>query len=457
MRELKYILVFCLLSFSATVFCLVQAQDYERLGERELSGTARYVGMGGAMTAIGGDPSAVQDNPAGLGVYQRAEVMLTTDFRRTSNRQQSADPYSLRQVTVPQISVVIALPNYDYTSKIVSNNLMFSYNRLKLFTRDLSIRGNGGPSLGALINDVELAYFVETGKPILNIDYPTDAKNVADRFRLVESGYVNNFSVDWAMNIDNRWYVGLGLRVQNSRFSSDGDYYEYFSTINPDGGVYDLQNKTSLIYSGVGFNAAVGLIYRPCQWARVGVSLQSPTVGRLNSYSSGTLSSLTDTLRYSYSPELRTSTRSYHAPLQLSVSAAAQIGQWGLIALQYNYRHGMEFQDLHSLRAGIEVVPILGLYINAGYVFESTFKPADGIVPIDPTLDRQDAYFTHMRHSQYISGAVGYRGQHMIFQLAYQYNWQVMNLFKHQNAPADRIDTDIHKVVFSIAWHRAWP
>ena len=50
----------------------LRAQDVQRLSERQIIGTACFVGMGGAMTAIGGDPSAVLDNPAGLGLYRRS-------------------------------------------------------------------------------------------------------------------------------------------------------------------------------------------------------------------------------------------------------------------------------------------------------------------------------------------------------------------------------------------------
>ena len=74
------------------LFCgllpVVNSQDIQRFSERQIIGTARYVGMGGAMTAIGGDASAVQDNPAGLGLYRRSEVMLTlseTIDRTTQN------------------------------------------------------------------------------------------------------------------------------------------------------------------------------------------------------------------------------------------------------------------------------------------------------------------------------------------------------------------------------------
>lgn len=77
MKPIRHIvLLLCVVSATA-----LSAQDTQRLSEQELTGTARYVGMGGAMTAIGGDPSAVKDNPAGLGLYRRMEVMISFDER----------------------------------------------------------------------------------------------------------------------------------------------------------------------------------------------------------------------------------------------------------------------------------------------------------------------------------------------------------------------------------------
>ena len=77
MKHLFYIVSLC--SLLLVLGSALRAQDIQRFSERQIIGTARYVGMGGAMTAIGGDPSAVQDNPAGLGLYRRSEVMLTLD------------------------------------------------------------------------------------------------------------------------------------------------------------------------------------------------------------------------------------------------------------------------------------------------------------------------------------------------------------------------------------------
>ena len=59
MKHVAYILIVVFWAFCSTL----TAQDVQRFAERQIAGTARYVGMGGAMTAIGGDPSAVLDNP----------------------------------------------------------------------------------------------------------------------------------------------------------------------------------------------------------------------------------------------------------------------------------------------------------------------------------------------------------------------------------------------------------
>ena len=50
-------------------FMPMAAQEtYEnaKLAENDLNGTARYVGMGGAMEALGADISTISTNPAGI-------------------------------------------------------------------------------------------------------------------------------------------------------------------------------------------------------------------------------------------------------------------------------------------------------------------------------------------------------------------------------------------------------
>ena len=46
------------------------AMDAYIVSSQQIKGTARYVSMGGAFTSLGGDPSSIVQNPAGIGVYR---------------------------------------------------------------------------------------------------------------------------------------------------------------------------------------------------------------------------------------------------------------------------------------------------------------------------------------------------------------------------------------------------
>ena len=111
---------------------------------------------------------------------------------------------------------------------------------------------------------------------------------------------------------------------------------------------------------------------------------------------------------------------------------------------------------MHSLRTGLEVIPIPGMYINAGYAYESMFRKQDDVVLLDETLRRQEAYFQFNRWSQYVSAGIGYRGAGVIAQLAYQYRWQSVNLYAHEQSMdcPYPVHTDTHRIVFTIGWHR---
>ena len=53
--------------------------DATNIASKDLSGTARFVGMGGAMGALGGDISTIGTNPAGIGIY--SSIFRLFDYR----------------------------------------------------------------------------------------------------------------------------------------------------------------------------------------------------------------------------------------------------------------------------------------------------------------------------------------------------------------------------------------
>lgn len=71
----KVIVTACTLLAMATASAQ-NAYDAEKLLGNDLNGTARFVGMGGAMGALGGDISVMSSNPAGIGIF----VVMTCPF-----------------------------------------------------------------------------------------------------------------------------------------------------------------------------------------------------------------------------------------------------------------------------------------------------------------------------------------------------------------------------------------
>ena len=60
----------------------VDALRYSRIG---VGGSARYMGMGGAMGALGGDVSCATTNPGALGIFRRGEMLYSGGFHFTYN------------------------------------------------------------------------------------------------------------------------------------------------------------------------------------------------------------------------------------------------------------------------------------------------------------------------------------------------------------------------------------
>ena len=67
MNNLKHIFFASMLMASMTAAAQETYQD-AKLAAPQLTGTARYVGMGGAMEALGADISTISSNPAGVGL-----------------------------------------------------------------------------------------------------------------------------------------------------------------------------------------------------------------------------------------------------------------------------------------------------------------------------------------------------------------------------------------------------
>lgn len=434
-------------------------------------GTARYVGMGGAMTAIGGDPTAVMDNPAGLGLYRRNEIAMTID--ETIDRTQqldSRDSYQRERFMVPNVAGIMAWGSPNKQRGMIFNNFMFSYNRLASFNRDIVTQGtqlgmvqticnitNGLPESNfdqdKVWEDTKIAWLSILGYETYLINPTTnDQWTPVDNFTngslsISESGNYDQYTFSWASNINNQWYVGLSLNVPTLSYTKNISILET-NRIN------SAELKSMYYVSGVGVSGSIGLIYRPIRSLRIGASFHTPTVLGLSVQTEGDMYSTVDNLQYeTLTPASGVQTSEIVSPLRTSFSVAGQIGNEALISLQYDYAHSAYMEDLHTLRIGAEAQAYRGLFFNAGYVYESLFLREDPIWMLAYNEIRTDMDYRYTANTQYASLGMGYRGDLVVAQMAYQYGWQTLHQYasEMQMTPM-QVATHTHRIVATLAW-----
>ena len=71
---MKKHILFAAMSLATLPMTAQETYENAKLLGEDLNGTARYVGMGGAMEALGADISTISSNPAGIGLFRRSAV-----------------------------------------------------------------------------------------------------------------------------------------------------------------------------------------------------------------------------------------------------------------------------------------------------------------------------------------------------------------------------------------------
>ena len=469
---MKKILLILLLAYGLSP--IAKSQDVQRFAQRSTMGSARYVGMGGAMTAIGGDPSAAMDNPAGLGLYRRSEISITIDETIDHTQQVgSNDVYQRTRFAAPQLSAIWAWGKANKQRGLVFNNFMFSYHRLANFNRDVVVQGGGMgmvPTICNITNDmggvseenlqnrpwdnVEIGWLSILGKeaylidPIEKNQWQPAVHFTNGLLSISETGTSDQYTLSWASNINNQWYIGIGLNVPTINYTKHTSLQESNKSNS-------AELKSMFHVSGVGVSGSFGLIYRPIQALRIGASLQTPTVMNLSRQTTGDMYSTIAGQRYEIlTPESGVMDINIASPLRTSVSIAGQIGKIGLIAVQYDYAHSKEMEDMHTLRIGAEAQAYRGLFFNAGYVYESSFmREEEPKWLLGYNEIRTDMDYRYTAATQYASAGIGYRCDKVVAQLAYQYSWQTIHQYasEEQTLPF-HVDTRTHRIVATLAW-----
>lgn len=310
------------------------------LTDRDLNGTARFVGMGGAMGALGGDLSTIGVNPAGLGVFRSYEAAVSFGLSSYGNEAK----YAGKEFTSDKFrgdfnsaGVVIAT-KIGNTTPLRYVNFGINYQRVKSFHRDIQMNGelNGFTQTSLMANQAAgihnwkdsytnpeigwlsaLAYdgylitdlisqpdldkllqanpnfnnykpYMDGDKQVTNLkgdkmyytpgDYVGMYSGGFADFRSQERGGIDRFDFNVAFNLSDRVYLGMTIGA----YTVDYDKYSYYSENFGLGEGYDLQTWSSV--EGSGFDLKFGTIIRPFEYSplRIGLAVHTPTFFNLD-------------------------------------------------------------------------------------------------------------------------------------------------------------------------------
>ena len=364
------------------------AIDGFRFSQSDLKGTARYMSMGGAFGALGGDLSSISTNPAGIGVYRRNELGITMDIDIQNSTSEAQGLSNSQSQTKVLLNNVGGVASWNLASSVMPNlNIGFTYNRAASFNaRYVGSIGTLSNSLtnyiagisnneGVTVPDVEAVFDTDGyvsfdpynpndggfAAPWLSIlgynSYfisPTGDDDQPDwigqwgantsgsgAFDVQTTGGVNEYNIAIGGNIANKVFWGLDFGIVDLNYSMTAMWGENLQNAvlpaadNFVEGSSMWKMTNSYNANGTGYNIKVGLIYRPIQELRLGLSFASPTWYSINeSYIASTdfryganIPDIQDNYAVTNGGQWGLNSYNFRTPWKLTASAAGVIGR----------------------------------------------------------------------------------------------------------------------------------
>ena len=505
----KYIIVVLSLLFLGTV----KAQslyDGVEFSNKNLSGTARFVGMGGAMGALGGDISTIGTNPAGIGIYRSNDVMTSFSFssheietkydgnKFTNNRNRG---------NFDNFGIVFA-NNMGRYNALRFVNFAFNYNRSKTFYKTREMNGqltatqldqmldqaNGMYDLGYDLQDLggenkdifahpAVGWLAALGYEGLLMDpiaggYGTfwDDAPISS-FYSKEWGGINQYDFNISLNLIDRIYLGLSIGAYDlnyKKYSIYGEHLFYPDALESDES-YEIH--TSKWIDGAGFDFKFGLIARPFEDSpfRIGLAFHTPTYYKLTLETEAYLFSdvyLDEMIESDvYSGKMRSDFR-LRTPWKLNVSLGHTIGTQLALGAEYEYQDNTNIKfkyregdgpmtslnkmvddfskGVHTLRLGAEYNVIPQFAFRVGYNYSTSSYKKEAFKDLGYNGIETDTDYANGEDLHRFTLGLGYRGRSFYADLGYQYNHYKEDFYAFDNkhlVPAKATNSRSHVVM----------
>ncbi len=457
-------------------------EDALGMSVRNYFTSARVVGTGSAMGAIGGDYGAININPANIGTFRNSYFTISLGLnsiksasRWNENSIASSDNNNTF-LTLPNLGFIISAQGGGKWKVI---NFGIGFNRVR---NNASFIQTSGTTPGSIVqrwaylanqvidpnnfDQFELLPAYESyalgqgidqdGNVFYFSDYGNNDYLYKEVYEKIEGG-VNEISLSLGGNYEDKLLVGLNLGIPFYKNSGVFSYYEADS--DPDNLYKSVTYEKTYETSGVGFNFGFGAIYMPVYKVRIGVSFQSPTWYGIsdnhrsrvkfdyydpdNSYvPSGTDTDIQSQPGYfDYS---------FTSPWRMGAQLGWIIGNHGFIDVEadyvnystgsFNYK-SFNYQDAErdmNARLADELGSALTIRAGGEWALnELRFRLGVGL--------QQSPYKNDKEFQMIYSGGLGFRGDYFYIDIAYRYR-QLQGTFYpyYVNSSSDIVQPELH-------------
>lgn len=472
--------------------------DGATITDKELNGTARFVGMGGAMGALGGDISTIGTNPAGIGVFRSNDVMTTFGLSAYSTDNKTYDGnYTLDKTRADFDNI-----GFVYSTKIGNTtalryvNFGFNYHRAKSFYRNMRFSGPLGTNSQTYqmasqadgisnwgnnpFDDNNIGWLSAIGWQGYVIDPAEDNSylgmydNGIGSLSVEERGGLDQYDINVALNINERVYLGLTIGAYDLNYKKTTYYTENYTGVN-DGEGYDLCSWNKIV--GAGIDIKLGAIIRPFEDSpfRFGLAVHTPTFYDLDYKTRAMITSdvydpADDKV---YNTVVKTSdalstggnmVRGFQlqTPWLFNFSLGSTIGSSFAFGAEYEFQDysSMKFTDpdgydddfdfenstrsmaksVSTFRVGMEYKLLPEFAVRAGYNYRSAIFKDNAYKDLPYYSIQTDTDYANTQDRNTVTFGVGYRGKSFYADLAYKYDTCKSELFPFVNIDGNTIN-----------------
>lgn len=287
----------CLLSLFMAHAHAQETYENTKLIDNDLNGTARYVGMGGAMEALGADISVINSNPAGIGLFRRSSGSVSfglvsqdgaSSFKYGNKTNASFDQagfvYSLRDGRRTFINFGFNYhksKNFDYILNAASglngaSQHKLSYMKALANENNLDKTSSGWRGKFSYTSQLDNLYYNTLMMTSSDGFFYNDASRY--EFGRAETGYIGEYDFNTSVNVNDRVYLGVTVGIHDVHYTGHSLYSEALVNLNNQT-AGDITVNDERRITGTGYNASFGIIFRPVDASpfRIGLSVTTPT------------------------------------------------------------------------------------------------------------------------------------------------------------------------------------